>query len=654
MLQGMTAHYLTHSTYPLKSGDTCLVQAAAGGTGGLIVQMAKMLGARVFGTVSTEEKAQIARQHGADETILYTQQDFEAEARRLTGGPRRRCGLRLGGPHHLSTKASAPCGRAACSLFGQSSGAGAALRSEHSERQGFAVPHPPEPAYHVQTREELLWRAGDVLGWIDAGKLKLRIDRTYPLAQAAEAHRALEGRHTTGKLLNGPTVLYVRVVVAPALIRDTILPRLEENAIVALFSVLGAALVTMLVSAVAFRPLSRLRRQIEAMTSEESKAAADSKGATDDLSVISSGVTQLGLQLRGAQFEVSDLRGNIGRLLRDLEDAVFLFNREGRLIFASGTVEKFTGVDAAALTGKTIAGIFPIETPLGLVIAEAAASSLPLSKRRVAVGSSVPSSTVAWALLSVDPLAAPGGAGSGTLIRLRDPEAQRKLGHELQTADRLAALSRVSGGVAHEVKNPLNAMLLHVEVARAKLSHGDTALEPQMDIISSEILRLDRVVKTFLDFTRPVELNLANMPVDEFVKDLVDLARPQADASGIRVAAEQKAEGVEVRIDRDLLKQALLNIVVNAIEAMPGGGDLRLESSVAGDTAEIRVADSGPGIPPDLREKIFRLYFTTKQKGSGIGLAMAFRIVQLHDGTIDFTSEPGKGTAFFIRLPIAA
>jgi signal transduction histidine kinase len=453
---------------------------------------------------------------------------------------------------------------------------------------------------------------------------------------------------------NGPTVLYVRVVVAPALIRDTILPRLEENAIVALFSVLGAALVTMLVSAVAFRPLSRLRRQIEAMTSEESKAAADSKGATDDLSVISSGVTQLGLQLRGAQFEVSDLRGNIGRLLRDLEDAVFLFNREGRLIFASGTVEKFTGVDAAALTGKTIAGIFPIETPLGLVIAEAAASSLPLSKRRVAVGSSVPSSTVAWALLSVDPLAAPGGAGSGTLIRLRDPEAQRKLGHELQTADRLAALSRVSGGVAHEVKNPLNAMLLHVEVARAKLSHGDTALEPQMDIISSEILRLDRVVKTFLDFTRPVELNLANMPVDEFVKDLVDLARPQADASGIRVAAEQKAEGVEVRIDRDLLKQALLNIVVNAIEAMPGGGDLRLESSVAGDTAEIRVADSGPGIPPDLREKIFRLYFTTKQKGSGIGLAMAFRIVQLHDGTIDFTSEPGKGTAFFIRLPIAA
>jgi signal transduction histidine kinase len=454
---------------------------------------------------------------------------------------------------------------------------------------------------------------------------------------------------------NGPPALFVRVVVAPALIRDSILPRIEENAIVALFSVIGAALVTMLVSAVAFRPLSRLRRQVEMMTSGEDQArhtATDPKMGTDDLSVISSRVAQLGLQLRGAQFEVSDLRGNLGRLLRDLEDAVFLFNREGRLVFASGTVEKFTGLDAAALTGKTVSGVFPPETLLGQVIAQAAAAGLPLSKRRVAIDPGT-ASTVASALLSVDPLTAPGGAGSGTLIRLHDPEAQRKLGRELQTADRLAALSRVSGGVAHEVKNPLNAILLHVEVARAKLAHGDTALEPQMDIISSEILRLDRVVKTFLDFTRPVEMKFASVPIDEFVRDLVDLARPQADASRIHVVDQRKAEGVEVRIDRDLLKQALLNIVVNAIEAMPAGGELRLESSTAGDTAIIGVSDTGPGIPSDLREKIFRLYFTTKQKGSGIGLAMAFRIVQLHDGTIDFTSEPGKGTTFCIRLPIA-
>ena len=203
-------------------------------------------------------------------------------------------------------------------------------------------------------------------------------------------------------------------------------------------------------------------------------------------------------------------------------------------------------------------------------------------------------------LLSVDMLETlPGGAstGSGLLVRLRDPEAQRKIGRELQTADRLAAISRVSGGVAHEVKNPLNAILLHVEVAKAKLARGDTDVEPQMEIISREILRLDRVVKTFLDFTRPVELNLATVPLQELMGEIVELARPQADAAKIRVNVDQEAEGVEVRVDRDLLKQAVLNVVVNAIEAMPEGGELRFEALAGEDTAEIRISDTGAGHP---------------------------------------------------------
>jgi hypothetical protein len=263
---------------------------------------------------------------------------------------------------------------------------------------------------------------------------------------------------------------------------------------------------------------------------------------------------------------------------------------------------------------------------------------------------------LAVVLLSVDLLETlPGGAhtGSGLLVRLRDPEAQRKLGHELQTADRMAAINRVSGGVAHEVKNPLNAILLHVEVAKAKLANGDTDVAPQMEIISREILRLDRVVKTFLDFNRPVELNLANVPLEDLVQEIVELARPQAEAGSIAIHVEQRAEGAEVRVDRDLFKQAVLNVVVNAMQAMPQGGELRFESFANEETAGIRISDTGPGIPEELREKIFRLYFTTREQGSGIGLAMTFRIVQLHDGTIDFTSEPGKGTTFFIRLPIA-
>jgi hypothetical protein len=370
---------------------------------------------------------------------------------------------------------------------------------------------------------------------------------------------------------------------------------------------------------------------------------------------MASKVSILSERLRGAQFEVSDLRGNIDRLLQDLEDAVFIFDRELRLVFASGSVEKFLGSERAGFTGKSLADIFPPSTTLGLMIAQAAQTGRPIRNRRAPVAMAGQTAATAVVMLSVDLLETlPGGAtGSGVLVRLRDPEAQRKLGRELQTADRLAAISRVSSGVAHEVKNPLNAILLHVEVAKAKLAHGDTDVSPQMEIISREILRLDRVVKTFLDFTRPMELNLATIPVQRLVDEIVDLARPQAEALKIRVTVGQAAEGVDVRVDGDLLKQAMLNIAVNAMQAMPDGGELRFESSATADVAEIRISDSGPGIPPQLREKIFTLYFTTKKEGSGIGLAMTFRIVQLHDGTIDFTSEPGKGASFSIRLPIA-
>jgi signal transduction histidine kinase len=454
------------------------------------------------------------------------------------------------------------------------------------------------------------------------------------------------------------TLLDVRVVIFPALIRDVIAPDLQKNARVAVISIIGAVILTILFSAVMFRPLRHVSQMLDMVTKGEyePETPESKRKATDELSMMASKVSLLSQRLRGAQYEVSDLRGNIDRLLQDLEDAVFIFNREQRLVFASGSVEKFLGIGRADLPGQSIADVFPPGTTLGLLVAQGAQTGRPLRNRRVPLASPGNRAGLAVVLLSVDLLeTVPGGTqmGSGLLVRLRDPEAQRKLGRELQTADRMAALSRVSSGVAHEVKNPLNAILLHVEVARAKLARGDTAVEPQMEIISREILRLDRVVKTFLDFTRPVELKLAIVPLADLVNEIVDLARPQADAAKIRVAVEQEAEGVDVQVDRDLLKQAVLNVVVNAMQAMPEGGDLRFESKVADDMAEIRISDTGGGIPEEIREKIFRLYFTTKKDGSGIGLPMTFRIVQLHDGTIDYSSEPGKGTSFFIRLPIA-
>lgn len=201
MLQGMTAHYLSTSTYPLKRGDTALVHAAAGGVGLLLIQMAKRAGARVFGTVSTQEKARLGREAGADEVILYTQQDFQQEVRRLTDGKGVQVVYDSVGKTTFMKSLDSLAPRGVLALFGQSSGSVPPFDAALLAQKGSLYLTRPSLANYVLTREELLWRASDVLNWITTGELKLRIARTFPLSEAAEAHRQLEGRATTGKIL---------------------------------------------------------------------------------------------------------------------------------------------------------------------------------------------------------------------------------------------------------------------------------------------------------------------------------------------------------------------------------------------------------------------------------------------------------------------
>jgi len=204
MLQGMTAHYLVHSTYKLQAGETALIHAAAGGVGLLLVQMAKKLGARVIGTAGTQEKAQLARDAGADECIVYTEADFETETRRLTDGKGVNVVYDGVGKETFEKGLNVlkPCGYLV--LFGGSSGAVPPFDLIKLSQKGSLFVTRPTLGHYTTTREELEWRANDVLGWIAAGDLKLRIHKTYPLAEAAQAHRDLEGRKTTGKLLLVP------------------------------------------------------------------------------------------------------------------------------------------------------------------------------------------------------------------------------------------------------------------------------------------------------------------------------------------------------------------------------------------------------------------------------------------------------------------
>ena len=201
MLQGMTAHYLTHSTYPLQPGDSALIHAAAGGVGLLLVQIAKRRGARVIGTISTEEKARLARNAGADEVILYTQVDFETETRRLTDGKGVNVVYDSVGQTTFDKSLNCLKPRGYLVLYGQSSGAVPPLNPQVLSAKGSLFLTRPTLAHHMLNRAELLQRAGDLFRWITAGELNVRIDATFPLKEAAEAHRYLEGRKTKGKVL---------------------------------------------------------------------------------------------------------------------------------------------------------------------------------------------------------------------------------------------------------------------------------------------------------------------------------------------------------------------------------------------------------------------------------------------------------------------
>jgi len=237
------------------------------------------------------------------------------------------------------------------------------------------------------------------------------------------------------------------------------------------------------------------------------------------------------------------------------------------------------------------------------------------------------------------------------LVTLRDASTRAQLESQLDLAARLTALGRLTSGVAHEVKNPLNAMVLQVEIIKAKLGAQADAVKPQLDVLSSEIRRLDRVVRTFLDFTRPVEVRPTETDVESLISEVFTLAEPHARQRNVRLVFERNGTLPPLRVDRDLIKQALLNLVLNGCQAMPTGGELTVRPHLVPHGLQLEIADQGVGIPPEARDKIFSLYYTTKPNGTGVGLAMAYRIIQLHNGSIDFSSEVNRGTTFRVVLP---
>jgi signal transduction histidine kinase len=446
-------------------------------------------------------------------------------------------------------------------------------------------------------------------------------------------------------------VFRIRVIYSSVLLRNTLTPLIQQLGLALSISFLAAVSLAVLASNIAFRPLARVRDAIDRIARGESPLLANSgREEPKEVAALESRLQVLGQEFRGARQDAVELRGNIEQLLERLEEAVLLFDRDNRLMMAGRAVEGVLGRGRWELMGRSLEDLFPPSTALGAAISGAVGFRRPLKDSLITVERN--GQPPVRLLVNVELLESfPSRERLGTLVSLRDAESRREIGTQLDLSTRLAAISRLTGGAAHEIKNPLNSIALHVEVLRARLGDQIPEVAHEIDVISSEITRLDRVVKTFLDFTRPVDLQLAAVEAVELVRDIANLVAPETAKRNIQVAVECDSGPVMLEADRDLIKQAVLNVVINAVESMKQGGRLGLGVKRAGADCVIQVSDQGGGIPAPVREKIFDLYFTTKERGSGIGLAMTFRVVQLHNGSIDFASEPGRGTTFWLRFP---
>jgi PAS domain S-box-containing protein len=446
----------------------------------------------------------------------------------------------------------------------------------------------------------------------------------------------------------------VRVGLSSALLRNELTPSLHKAGEMVLVALLVSTALAAFVSRATLAPLAAISKQLDRISAGQfdppAPPARGLAGRGDELGQVSQKITRVGQQLRGVHEIFSSLRENLDQVMGGLEDGLILFTRDSRAVMVSPAAEKFLGASASGFLGRRAEEIFPPESTLRqalrlngqqfeTVAAAEAQIETPQGPRRVSV--------------SVQPIEE-GGTRMGALVTLRDLDSLESINTQLQVSERLAAMGRVTAGVAHEVKNPLNSMRLWLENLRESLSHEQVDARQAVQVLDKEIDRLDTVVKRFLDFTRPVEVHLEETQLAELLEEVLRVAGPQLQRANVQVARLLPVDVPRVYVDRALLKQAVLNLVLNAAEAMENGGQLRLVLSRRGDMAEIAVGDTGCGIAPEHRQKIFQLFFTTRPGGSGIGLASAFRIVQLHNGSIDFSSEPGRGTTFRIELPLAS
>ena len=457
----------------------------------------------------------------------------------------------------------------------------------------------------------------------------------------------------------------IRIGVSTVLVRRELDSSLRPTINIAVIFLAIAIVVSGVLAQLLLRPINVLRSGLTRLGKGEFGVTLDLP-QDDEFGELGSFFNTISQQLSADRSLLAGQKANLQSAVEHLEDAVALFNPQGELLFSNPAMQPRLRADA---TGRALAGLLAEGDPYRTLVEETLA--MRVSRGPVQLGVDV--------LLMTHAIAATDGQLLGVLLVSRNLSYLSRMQSTLAYSRKLVALGRLTAGIAHEVKNPLNAMMIHLELLRTKIRQsmvrepvpvgagataaaglaqasaadvaGAGALQ-HVGVIESEIRRLDEVVQGFLKFARPEDLRLQPVKLRTIVDEVLPVVESEASAHGVRIEVSVSAALPAVNGDSTMLRQVFLNLCINACQAMPQGGTLRLSAAVASrDQVEVTFEDTGTGIPADHLSKIFDLYFTTKDHGTGIGLSMVYRIVQLHDGEIEVQSTPGHGTTFRVLLP---
>jgi PAS domain S-box-containing protein len=439
----------------------------------------------------------------------------------------------------------------------------------------------------------------------------------------------------------------IRLGVSTTLLRREVTASLQQSLAVAAVALPLAWLAAMVLAQLTVRPIRAIVGQVDRIRRGEPVETTLVGG--DEFQELSAQLSRLGRELQADRLSTLSEKAHLQGVVDQLEDGVIFLNPERHILFFNRAAEAVVGLSLEQTVGRPIHEVLDPTHPLLPFVDQVLGGAAGIRNATVALphdGREKEFLVSAFHMKDAHRV-------MGVAVLLKDLESIKTVQSLVSYSAKLAALGRLTSGVAHEVKNPLNAMMIHVELLKERLEDAGPDVKQSLEVIGGEIRRLDRVVQGFLKFMRPQELTLKPVDLNAMLQSVGALLEAESQSHGVRFVLDLDAALPAVSADEELLRQAFINIVQNACQAMPEGGAVRIRTRPEGlDWVRVSVTDQGVGIAPEDLDKIFKLYYTSKPGGSGIGLSVVYRILQLHDGTVEAKSQPGRGTAMIVRLPV--